>query len=51
MVSHDVAASVKYASHILNIGSHKQLFFGETADYITSRTGKILLETEAAEND
>ncbi|MBR6985200.1 MAG: AAA family ATPase [Ruminococcus sp.] len=26
MVSHDVAASVKYASHILHIGSHKQLF-------------------------
>lgn len=51
MVSHDVAASVKYASHILHIGGHKQLFFGETADYITSRTGKIFLETEAAEND
>ena len=50
MVSHDVAASVKYAPHILHIGSHKQLFFGGTADYITSRTGKIFLETEAAEN-
>lgn len=51
MVSHDVAASVKYASHILHIGGHKQLFFGKTADYITSRTGKLFLETEAEEND
>ncbi len=51
MVSHDVTASVKYASHILHIGGHKQLFFGKTADYITSRTGKLFLETEAKEND
>lgn len=51
MVSHDVAASVKYASHILHIGNHKQLFFGKTSDYITSKTGRIFLETEVAEND
>lgn len=51
MVSHDVAASVKYASHILHIGNHKQLFFGKASDYITSKTGRIFLETEVAEND
>ena len=51
MVSHDVAAAVKYASHILHIGSHRQLFFGKTSDYVQSRTGKMFLETEAADND
>ncbi len=50
MVSHDVAAAVRYASHILHIGSHKQLFFGKTADYITSHTGKIFLERSVEEN-
>lgn len=51
MVSHDVASSVKYASHILHIGSKKQLFFGMTSDYLTSRTGKAFLESEVAENE
>ncbi len=43
MVSHDVRAAVKYASHILHL-SHKQLFFGTTADYIKSSAGKEFLE-------
>ena len=51
MVSHDLAAAVKYASHILHIGSKKQLFFGKTKDYLKSRTGKLFLETEASENE
>ena len=51
MVSHDVASSVKYASHILHIGSKKQLFFGKTEEYIHSRTGKAFIETEVAENE
>lgn len=32
MVSHDTDASLKYASHILHLGS-KQLFFGKPDDY------------------
>jgi len=40
MISHDIGASVKYASHILHIGSHAALFFGETADYLRSETGR-----------
>lgn len=51
MVSHDVAASVKYASNILHIGSRKQLFFGTAAEYVKSRTGKTFLESEAVENE
>ncbi|MCL2517791.1 MAG: ABC transporter ATP-binding protein [Oscillospiraceae bacterium] len=34
MISHDVAASVKYASHILHIGGGSALFFGPKSDYI-----------------
>jgi len=34
MISHDISASVKYASHMLHIGGRKKLFFGATADYI-----------------
>ena len=33
MISHDIAASVKYASHILHLGNKGSLFFGRTADY------------------
>lgn len=35
MVSHDISAAVKYASHILHIG-HTPLFFGKTEEYIRS---------------
>ncbi len=40
MISHDIAASVKYASHILHIGSGAPLFFGTVADYLVSETGR-----------
>ncbi len=40
MVSHDMDSSIKYASHILHI-AEKQLFFGETKDYIDSQAYKI----------
>ncbi|MBR1422414.1 MAG: ABC transporter ATP-binding protein [Ruminococcus sp.] len=43
MVSHDVHAAVRYASHILHIGSSKQLFFGTKDDYLNSRAGKLFL--------
>ena len=49
MVSHDINASLKYASHILHIGSKKQLFFGTLADYAESRTGKLFIEAERGE--
>ena len=35
MISHDIAAAVKYASHILHI-SHEPLFWGTREDYIKS---------------
>ncbi|MCL2698904.1 MAG: metal ABC transporter ATP-binding protein [Defluviitaleaceae bacterium] len=38
MVSHDIAASVKYASHILHIGAHS--FFGTAAEYLKSEIGR-----------
>ncbi|MCL2035015.1 MAG: metal ABC transporter ATP-binding protein [Oscillospiraceae bacterium] len=41
MISHDIAASVKYASHILHIGSQSALFFGTKADYLGSEIGRI----------
>jgi zinc transport system ATP-binding protein len=39
MISHDIAASVKYASHILHIGERRLLFFGATAQYLKSEIG------------
>ena len=48
MVSHDLNAALKYASHILHIGK-KQLFFGTKEDYLTSRTGMDFIGTEGGE--
>lgn len=48
MVSHDLNAALKYASHILHIGK-KQLFFGSKEDYLTSRTGMDFIDTEGGE--
>ena len=33
MVSHDMQAATKYASHILHLGEDRQLFFGTCEDY------------------
>jgi len=41
MISHDITASVKYASHILHIGRQSALFFGATADYLKSDVGRL----------
>ena len=46
MVSHDINAAVRYASHILHIGHSKQLFFGSKEDFLNSRVGKSFLITE-----
>ncbi len=39
MVSHDIEAAVKYSDHILHL-SQRQLFFGTTAEYCQSETGR-----------
>ena len=39
MVSHDIAAAVRYASPLLHLG-RSQLFFGTTADYLKTDVGK-----------
>lgn len=39
MISHDIKAAVKYASHILHM-SNKPLFYGKKEDYIASNIGK-----------
>ena len=40
MVSHDIAAAAKYASHILHIGS-APLFFGTRQDYLRTDIGRL----------
>ena len=45
MISHDIGAAVKYASHILHI-CHKPLFFGTTADYLASNVHRAFLGEE-----
>ena len=39
MISHDITAAVKYASHILHIGD--TVFFGTRADYLQSPQGRL----------
>ncbi len=43
MVSHDMEAAVKYASHILHI-SKTPLFFGTKADYLKSKIGQAFTQ-------
>ena len=50
MVSHDINTAIKYASHILHIGSRKQLFFGTREDYTKSMSGMEFLGTQEDEN-
>ena len=49
MISHDIAAAVKYASHILHIGD--QIFFGTRDSYLESRQGKLFLEAEGSDGN
>ncbi len=39
MISHDIAAAVRYASHILHIGD--EVFFGTTEAYVKSEAGAL----------
>jgi len=41
MVSHDISASIKYASHILHIGGKCPLFFGTADSYLESKAGRM----------
>ena len=50
MVSHDIAAAVKYATHILHV-SHTPLFFGKKEDYIKTDTGKAFTSEAGDENE
>ncbi|MBR1854295.1 MAG: ABC transporter ATP-binding protein [Lachnospiraceae bacterium] len=47
MISHDIAAAVRYASHILHIGS--SVFYGSVGDYAQSDMGKFFLRQEGGE--
>ncbi|NLM56542.1 MAG: ABC transporter ATP-binding protein [Clostridiales bacterium] len=42
MVSHDIAAAIRYATHILHIG-HKRNFFGTKEEYIKSEDGRAFI--------
>lgn len=48
MISHDIASAIKYATHILYIGS--EIFFGTRDEYINSNIAKRFVNTED-END
>lgn len=50
MVSHDIAAAVKYAAHILHV-SHTPLFFGTKEDYIKTDTGRAFTSEAGDRND
>ena len=40
MISHDVAAALRYADHILHIG--ERVFFGTKRDYLRSEESRSL---------
>ena len=41
MISHDIAAAIRYASHILHIGT--AVFYGSKEEYLESDVGKFFL--------
>ena len=47
MISHDVAAAVRYASHILHIG--KTIFYGTKGEYLQSPQGKLFAAQKGGE--
>ena len=40
MISHDIKASIEYASHILHIGGQSQFFIGTKSEYLKSEIGR-----------
>ncbi len=49
MISHDIAAAVRYASHMLHIGA--RVFFGTKAEYLMSDAGRIFLMQQKGGGD
>ncbi len=50
MISHDIGAAVRYATHILHLGS--EIFFGTKEDYLESAVGqRFLLQQKGGEAD
>lgn len=49
MISHDINAAVRYATHILHIGD--KLFFGTKKEYLNSEIGKFFVDEEQIEED
>lgn len=49
MISHDIAAAVRYASHILHIG--KDVFFGTREAYLQSEAGNLFLAQQKGGED
>ena len=50
MVSHDIAAAVRYASHVLHVGS--EIFFGTVGEYRASALAKrFLVQEEGIKHD
>ena len=47
MISHDIAAAVKYATHILHIG--ETVFFGTREEYTESEAGRFFARQEGGE--
>ena len=43
MISHDIKAAVRYASHILHL-QNRQVFFGATVDYVQTEAGRLFLK-------
>lgn len=48
MISHDISAAIKYASHILHIGD--KIFFGTKQEYMKSEAGKIFASDAGGDN-
>ena len=49
MISHDIGAAVKYASHILHIG--KTIYFGTKDEYMESDMGKFFILQQRYDKD
>lgn len=48
MISHDIAAALQYADHILHIG--KNIFFGTKEEYLRSEAGFGFADRKEEEN-
>ena len=44
MISHDIAAAIRYADHILHIGD--DFFFGTTEEFLNSETGRFFMNRQ-----